>query len=244
MFPHTTADILNVLDSCAGRYSFPMLDNGYICLAAARLGLFRSETDWAITTEVFGFSPRTGVPDLCIGSFASSLINRKEPHDYFSPEAHKAYLERQPNDETLFINHIEDGDWMDDEGVPRIAANVRLRRTPVLPPEITDYKRYGIELENPGSPQVFEFCRWLAATQREAVLATEAEQRHHLPDSLTKIMQLDEWHHPDLVAGELPSETETFRQLAEVLVTGDLSRYKPNEMPNTHWSNWPDGGTL
>lgn len=244
MFPHTTADIFGVLDDCAGNYSFPMLDNGYIYLVATRLALFRSEKDWAITTEVFGFSPSSGVPDLCIGTFASTLINRKQPHDYVTPEAHKTYLERQPNDETHFINHIEDGDWMNDEGVPRIATNVMLRGTPVLPPEITDYERHGINLEDEGSPQVFEFCRWLAATQRETVLATEKEQRHHLPDSLIKIMQLDDWHHPDLVTGELPSETETFRQLAEVLVTGDLSRYKTNEMPNAHWSNWPDGGTL
>lgn len=244
MFSHTTTDILAVLDDCAGNYSFPMLDNGYIYLAATRLSLFRSDTDWAITTEVFGFSPRSGVPDLCIGAFASSLTNRKQPKDYVTPEAHKAYLERQPHDEMLIINHIEDGDWMDDEGFPKIAANVILRGSPVLPPPITDYERHGIELEDPSSPQVFELCRWLAATQRDVILATETEQRHHLPNSLIKIMQLDEWHHPDLVAGELPSETETFRQLAEVLVSGDLSHYKPSELPNTHWSNWPDGGTL
>jgi hypothetical protein len=31
--------------------------------------------------------------------------------------------------------------------------------------------------------------------------------------------------------------------LAKVLVTGDAAHYKPTKPPNTHWSNWPGGGT-
>ena len=55
---------------------------------------------------------------------------------------------------------------------------------------------------------------------------------------------LDDWHHPDLVIGEVPSQTETFRQLAAVAVTGDAARHDTTEVPNTHWSNWPGGGQL
>jgi hypothetical protein len=46
-----------------------MLDNGYIYLAATRLSLFRSSRDWAITIEVFGYSPRAGIPDTSIYTF-------------------------------------------------------------------------------------------------------------------------------------------------------------------------------
>lgn len=244
MFPHTADDILQVLDLCASNYSFPMLDNGYVYLAATRMALFRSESDWAVTVEVFGFSPRCGVPDLCVATFASSLINRKEPKDYINVEAWRAYLERQPNNESLFIKPIEGADWICNEALLDDASHVVLREHPVPLPPLDAYLKLGIELEDPALPKVFEFCRWLAATHRDQVFATEAEQRHHLPASLIKIMQLDEWHHPDTVSGEVPSETETFRQLAKVLVTGDLSQYKVPEPPNTHWSNWPDGGTL
>jgi hypothetical protein len=31
---------------------------------------------------------------------------------------------------------------------------------------------------------------------------------------------------------------------ARVLATGELRHYAPTEAPNTHWSNWPLGGTL
>ncbi len=65
-----------------------------------------------------------------------------------------------------------------------------------------------------------------------------------LPE-LKKLMQLEEWHHPDVVDDEhRPRGSETFRQLAEVLVSGDARDYAPTCPSNTHWSNWPDGGTL
>jgi len=62
-----------------------------------------------------------------------------------------------------------------------------------------------------------------------------------MPD-LPAILQLDEWRHPDLADDERPSHTETFRQLAAVLCTGDPAHYAPTEPPNTHWRHWSHGG--
>ncbi len=241
---NSTLSILGILDRCAGNYSFPMLDNGYVYLAATRMALFRSETDWAITTEVFGFSPRAGVPDLCIATFGSSIVNRKTVKDYVSPEAHAAYLERQPHDESEFLNPLEEGDWIEEEAVSLNASSVRLRGETIALPSLADYAAHGIKLEDPAQAKVFEFCRWLAAERRSQVLATPEEQRLHVPPDLVKILELDEWRHPDTVNDEMPGDTETFHQLAQVLVHGEVSLYRPTELPNTHWSHWPDGGTL
>lgn len=41
-----------------------------------------------------------------------------------------------------------------------------------------------------------------------------------------------------------PSSYETWQQIAEVLATGDIGRYRPTLPPNTHWKNWPEGGTM
>jgi hypothetical protein len=41
-----------------------------------------------------------------------------------------------------------------------------------------------------------------------------------------------------------PSSYETWQQIAKVLATGDSSHYKPTLEPNTHWSNWPESGSL
>jgi hypothetical protein len=56
-------EILSILDRCCDAFTFPMLDNGYVYLAATRLSVYRSTTDWAMAFEVFGFSPRAGLPD-------------------------------------------------------------------------------------------------------------------------------------------------------------------------------------
>lgn len=41
-----------------------------------------------------------------------------------------------------------------------------------------------------------------------------------------------------------PSSYETWQQIAKVLATGDVSHYQPTLEPNTHWSNWPESGSL
>ena len=53
--------ILDVLDRAAADFTFPMLDNGYVYLAASPLSLHRSASDWAVMFERFGFF--TGLMD-------------------------------------------------------------------------------------------------------------------------------------------------------------------------------------
>jgi hypothetical protein len=91
---------------------------------------------------------------------------------------------------------------------------------------------------------VYELCRYLADVAREKVLATPEERCGNVPADLEQILQLEEWHHPDVRAGERPSGSETFQQLARMLVSGDPGHYRPSRPPNTHWSNWPEGGQL
>lgn len=41
-----------------------------------------------------------------------------------------------------------------------------------------------------------------------------------------------------------PGSYETWQQIAKVIVTGDTSFYMPTLQPTSHWSNWPDAGTM
>lgn len=79
--------ILPVLDSCCDAFTFPMLDNGYAYLAATRFSMYRTSENWAMVIEVFGFSPRAGLPDTHIHTFASRLRDRDDPSGYASLEA-------------------------------------------------------------------------------------------------------------------------------------------------------------
>lgn len=41
-----------------------------------------------------------------------------------------------------------------------------------------------------------------------------------------------------------PSSYETWQLISKVIVTNDASQYKPTLNPNTHWTNWPDSGSM
>jgi hypothetical protein len=241
-------EILEVLDQCCEHHRFPMLDNGYFYLAASRLSLFRSSTDWAMVIEIFGYSPRAGIPDTHVYTLGSRVQRMRGETDFVSRAAFENYLANNPHNESSFIYPIEEGAWQDDSSVELLARGqrevvVRGLSGPTPPREA--YAQHGIALTSPDDVQVFEFCRWLAATARDRVLATAEERRNCVPSELALILQLDEWRHPDVVNDELPSAVPTFQALAEILAGGsEVGLNAIRERPNTHWSNWPDAGTL
>ncbi len=239
--------ILAVLDKCCSAYAFPMLDNGYVYMAATRQSMYRSETNWAIVIELFGFAPRGMLPGTSIQTFAQTLHERNRPENYVSLEAHERYLAENPHNEWRDIWPIAEGSWQDEGSHELLSAHpsaLSLRGRSIKLPDPAVYKSCGIALEEWPRVRISEFCRWLAETERDAVLATCEERRVSVEPNMKQILQLEEWHHPDLVNGEVASSSQTFQQLARVLSTGDVALYRPVEAPNTHWRNWPDGGSL
>ncbi|HEY4190991.1 MAG TPA: hypothetical protein VGM28_11235 [Candidatus Limnocylindrales bacterium] len=240
--------ILAILDQGCRDFVFPMLDNGYVYLAASRLSLHRSEADWALVFEIFGFSPRSGVPDIAIWSLGSHLDGRRTRADYVDEKAYRAYLRVHPNDDAAFFQPFDDG-WQDPDNHELVASGARLltvRGKPLAMPAPDTLRRAGIEPSASGDGRIhtFEVCRYVAAIERDLVLATPDERRVHVPPDLAQILVLDDWHHPDTVTGQVASETAAFRSVARVLATGDVTAYDASEPGNTHWSNWPDGGSL
>lgn len=238
-------NILQVLDQCAEAFTFPVLDNGYVYLAATKLTVYCSASDWAIVIEVFGFSPRSGEPDIQIYTFSSNLNNRNPSSNYVSQEAYDNYLKNNPYNEFRFIYPIQNNDWQKDDDPEYLNenANCILRGISVTLPKSSEYVKLGIQLEEE-SPLTYEFCRYLASEYRNSVLCTEDERRVSIPPEMELILQLDEWCHPDISGGELPSDSQTFQQLAEIIETGNSALFQNCEITNTHWANWPEAGTL
>lgn len=245
---HSARQILDILDDAARNFIFPMLDNGYVYPAAARLNVYLSPSDWALVFETFGFSPRSGSPDVTVTTLASRIIRAKSEADFLTLDAYRNYLQLHPHDEQCFYHPIEDNAWIDTEigDLVRLRANaLTLRGQRQALPSLADYKEAGVALENTSRPQVYELCRALAHSRREEVLATPNEREANVPEDVVCLLVLDEWYHPDVVdPSALPSSNTTFQQLAIVLESGDPAAYCPAVQPNSHWSNWPEGGAL
>lgn len=241
----TSKKILEILDSCAERFTFPVLDNGYVYLAATRMSVFGNESVWAIVIEVFGFSPRSGNPDVQIYTFSSSLYERDSSEKYVSEDAYINYLENNPFNELRFIYPIDNSDWLDEEDQECLNVNKKclLRGKEISLPLISDYEKSGIELEE-DTPLTFEFCRYLAEKYRDLVLCTQNEVRVSVLPSMDLLLQLDDWEHPDISNGELPSLSEDFKNIALALEKGSFESFQTSDKNNTHWCNWPEAGTL
>jgi hypothetical protein len=247
-FNFSSESILKVLDKCCDAFTFPMLDNGYVYLAATRMSLHRSDKHWGIVIEVFGFSPRSGLPDTHVYTFSSKLHGRKTSADFVSAEAYELYISNNPNNESKFVYPIGEGEWIDSEESELVATgqgDVVVRDQKRSMPQEKDYIEAGVIFSEAPRTTVFEFCRAMALVARDSVLATPAERVANLSPDMRQILQLEEWNHPDVVDNsKRPGNSQTFQQLAEVLVTGDVQKYKPTLLPNTHWKHWPEGGSL
>ena len=183
-----------------------------------------------------------------IHTFANTLYNRDAPEKYGTPEAYDRYLLNNPNNESRFVYPIDEGDWQDDQDAEIVAENAKelvVRGQSRAIPSLEEYAQRGITLENPPRARVFELCRFLADAGRDLVLATPQERRVSVLPEMKQILQLEEWHHPNVAEDDAkPSGSETFQQLAQVLATGNAALYRPSQSPNTHWRNWPEGGLL
>lgn len=232
----TSEEILAQLDHAAESWSFPMLDNGYAYPADVRLTAYRDASRWALIIETVNQSPRGGghggTCDV-LHVFGNCIHGEPGPtnDDFISRTGDP------PEGEV----YSEECDWV----LNTHAGMIRIREV-LVPYDLGEevMKRKGIIPAEQGRLSAIDLLRSLLPEHRALFLANEEEKRTRLPIDLPEILCLDEWHHPDLAGGELPSGSETFQMLAEVLRTGEIELYKPSKAPNTHWRNWPDGGAL
>jgi hypothetical protein len=233
---YSAKDILKQLDKCADDFTFPMLDNGYIHPVTSKLTAYRDENRWAIIIEVIGFSYRGGGHNgisNCLHVFGNCIATKPG-----TDNANFIFLTDNSSDFSTFDEEYE-------ESLNPMAKTMILRDKEIdINHNREFYLNKGIELEEEDKIFVWEFLRGLEPDYNNDLVATQKEIGERIPMDLPKILELTEWHHPDCISAEVPSENETFKQIAMVLETGQTEFYKPTEEPNNHWKNWPDGGTL
>jgi hypothetical protein len=227
------ADIQMQLDQCAKDFVFPVLDNPMMYLADARLHAYRDGIRWALIIEQLGFMPAAGGhPGInnCLYCFGNCL---KRPPGL------------DDGDFLTVTADGPDGPAFDPDGLYLQPGALSIRiRNQVVPLNLSPavFQAKGITLEEPPQVKIFEMLRTLLPEQRQLLLATEQELRQRVPIDLPEILTLEQWHHPDIGKGQLPSHSETFRMISKVLVAGDPAFWQPRQQPNSHWKNWPGGG--
>ncbi|MFJ8110088.1 DUF7003 family protein [Streptomyces sp. NPDC096132] len=210
----TTSSILGQFDLSTDQGTFPDLANGYVYPVAARLHLFGDATRWAMVVELAGYNPRDGNLADVLHVYGNCLTGGRPGYG-------------------AFLDRVENMAEIDPEGSEDYVGGVPLvvRGRP-----LTVTAEAGTPLED-----VF---RELVPAHRDLLLADETELRAEVPADLPPLLRLEEWNQPEELYEVTPGAHETFRMLAEVLDSGDPSRYRPTLPPNTHWSNWPEAGTL
>lgn len=232
---YTQIQISSQLDACAADWTFPILDNGYVYLVDVRLSAYRTERYWALIIEVLGCDYRAGGVFntlYCYGNCFTQTPGRAVKGDI-------AIL-----DASFYESALEDEDFWD---VQSETGTINVRNTLVtydVSPEAL--QRRGMDESQMDSSEVtiVELMRTLVPEHHTLLLATEEELNQVLEVKVPLILRLDEWHHPDVVEGEQPSQNETFQMIADVLVSGNMTLYQPALPPNTHWKNWLESGTL
>lgn len=232
---YTQSQILEQLDACAADFTFPMLDNGYVYYADARLSAYRTERYWAILIEVLGTNFRASGASDDIYRFGNCFPQTPGLAD----DGILPVLNDPLNDEIFDEGHR--WDVVKEKGILRV-------REQAISYDVASeaLERIGIgEDEMDGGPiSITELVRSLVPEHRDLLLATEEELNQRLQTDVPLILRLNEWNHPNVVEDELPSRSETFQMVADVLVSGDPTLYKPILPPNTHWRNWLESGTL
>ena len=224
-------EVLSQLDAAADESMFPDLNHVYSYLVDARLRLFADPVEsaaadatgdqsrrWALVLDIVGFNPRAfNVIDV-VHTFGNCLTAGRPGFE------NEDFHHRIDN----MVEVVSDDDDLTSTYNGSVPVEVRGQYLTIDAPAGT------------GLPGAF---RRLVPEHRDLLLADEDEVRRRLPADLPEILRLEEWNQYFWVDTR-PSDHETHQQLARVVATGDVTQYRPTMAPNSHWSNWPESGSL
>ncbi|MBV6622916.1 MAG: hypothetical protein KI793_08185 [Rivularia sp. (in: Bacteria)] len=240
----TTEDILNCLDKAAANLDFPGFNNMNYDMVTARLTGFRNDIDWALTIEeiVIWYGLNGVEPVLVVSAFSSRVLINEPFAIYYPVKYLLSELERNKQDyQDMSVAGIICGEGFDvweenEQEIPEyLVVAIRGKKIIINSSEIPRHPKIKDNFN-------FDLIIHLANKYRTQILATETEFREIVPSELTQIIQLDNWHHPDVYNPSsefyVPSKTKSMQMIAQVLVSGKAELYQPCEENNVDWRKW------
>jgi hypothetical protein len=250
----TADDVLSFLERCLLEnplWSFVNLEHPYVYTANSRLTLFADAERWAIVSEVSGYSGRAARFELTVTWLGNTL------RDLPRGGANGRYTYNFGFFTLLEQRSLAEFSEKFAAGTARLIDLPLRGRMVQVPGTLEEFQKLVPDILTRAYPrglQIRDLARYLAYAYPDLYRATDTEKRMHLPSDLPYLMMIDQWHHrsfayyrnvaPARPIGDAPSSYETYCLIAEVLATRDSARYGPTLAANSHWSNWPNAGSL
>ncbi len=206
------SQILEFLDRRFAAIEMPYLGNMNVDYISSRLLAFRDDHRWMILFNSITWCPAgEGLTTMveCVGN----CVKGRQGFD---------------RDRSFITGKITEL-IQDDENINRYSVIVRDKSISISELEITAHPDLYSDRE-------IDIAIELLANHREELLANREEYGIFIPDGLTQVLQLDQWHHPEWDCP--PSQTESFPMIAEVLFTGNPDLYRLPSKCNTDWEYW------
>lgn len=225
---YSANEILTILDDGAETYEFPMLDNNYFYLGREKMHIYINETEWLIVFQELSYFIKMGSFVNSVVAFGNliqksgnilikEVISESTPNKFF--DLHNNFLLNPLRFEVLI------------KGV---------KKEFILSEE--DYKNVKIDVGDEKMPNQAKIIRYLAYNIPDFIFFQNDEVLEicgRRDKNLNLFLDLSDWHHPDLINDEMPSELDCFQSLARAIEKNDKQLFKcPKKRHNTHWSNW------
>ena len=253
----TQKDILNYLEETAQEtyHFFIDFEHPYFHTAGSRLTLYADEMRWAIVFEKSGYSNRGLRGEIELSYFGNCLSNLQSEG---SPEG---YTSNMKSVEIIDTRTIENDM---DELVSKNIIQVKVRDVLLnVEQDKSVYEKKNITNSLYDNEEnlidIPSLIRYLDEEHPDLFRATDKELRTCLPADLPRLMEINEWHHEAYtkletfpssstyhyeIMGKKPSEYETYKMIADILVSKDITKWKPTLNSNNNWRNWPNGGNM
>lgn len=213
-------DVLRFLDGQAEASRFLTLDNFYWYYSRAKLYVYVSPDDWVLAFQVCAYFQRTQE----IGNFCYTYCPSLDGGRHVT---------------TLRVIHTGGKD-------PELSDRHRFMLTFPSGPvtcEVTekDYHAYKIPTSslNPPLLDIVRLVGWKYSNH--VFLGTQEFDSYLIGMGLlgfSSLLELDDWYHPNVALGELPSKSRSMRQIADVIASNDASKYTLRGKGNTHLRKW------
>jgi hypothetical protein len=241
--PISTDQILSLLDQSYIKCDFPFLSTFYQwAYGKIRCYVYLSEDEWLIVFDMLAYYPNQMNFDNAIYAYGNKLGKNGFQDNQWTVKIPKDFYKRV-NEYGLRVPE-DDIDWIPSRNQFCVRLNGKKVSFSISDSE---YQSAGIDLNQALSGDKYVdnaifMLRYLVDYIPAGELFYPEEFLFMCmgkEPNLSLLLKLDDWIHPGMDGIDLPSQSESFKQIADAIIQRDSSIYNLQH-GNTHWKNWAE----